>query len=87
MELFKIFRENHPKCLSFDFGPPNENGVELKENADGGMPQPVSDEKLDEVFDGDDVKDDENFPNLITTLYFVLPTRCNMRHKISMYRM
>ena len=62
--LFKMFGENHPKCLSFDFGPPNENGVELKENVDGGMPQPVSDEKLNEVFDGDDVKDNDDYPNL-----------------------
>ena len=48
MVLFENFRENHPICLSFDFGPPNENGVELKENVDGGMPQPLSDEKMNE---------------------------------------
>ena len=39
-------------------------GVELKENVDGGMPQPLSDEKMNEVFDGEDVKDDDDYPNL-----------------------
>ena len=28
------------------------------------MPQPLSDEKMNEVFDGDDVKDDDDYPNL-----------------------
>ena len=61
--FFEIFRENHPKHVSYHFGLPAGIGENLV-NADDRMPEPVSNEMLNEVFGGDDVRNDNIHPNL-----------------------
>ena len=64
MTFFSIFREQDPNILKYHFGeyiPNDENPPGENQN---GIPAPVSNDQLNEIFDGDDVVEDNVSPNL-----------------------
>ena len=64
MTFFILFRENHPQRLSYHFDGPQGNAEELPGNVEDVIPPPLSDQMMNDLFNGDDVRDDNNQPIL-----------------------